>query len=298
MTTNLDAMDEDASIAVTITVTDVNEAPTFDEGPSASRNMAENTAAGQDIGAPVTATDPEDDGLTYSLGGADQAAFSLDTATGQLQTKRALDYETKSSYAVTITVRDGKDVDDNPEVSPTIDDTITVTITVTDVNDFPVFTVPPATRLIAENTPVGQALGSPFTATDDDDDSLTYSLDPASATIFTIDKQTGQMQTKAALDHEAQPRYAVIVLVSDGKDAGGNPDPDLTPDTFLPVTVTVTDAPAGSTCPPRRPESGRRSPQRCVTRMGCARSPSGAGSACPPWTSRRRSPSWAVVRAI
>ena len=234
-------------------VTGPNRPPVFDEDDGAERIIAENTVAGQDIGTPVTATDPEDDGLTYSLGGTDAAAFTLDTATGQLQTKRALDYETKSSYAVTITVRDGKDVDDERDAMDE-DASIAVTITVTDVNDPPVFTVPPASRIIVENTPVGQALGSPFTATDDDNDSLTYRLDPASETIFTIDKQTGQIQTKAALDHETQPRYAVIVQVSDGKDAGGNPD--LSTDTFLPVTVTVTDAPGWVDLPSTAPRVG------------------------------------------
>ena len=58
--------------------------------------MAENTAAGGNIGEPVVATDSNGT-VTYSLGGIDAASFEIVMATGQLQTKDALDYETKSS---------------------------------------------------------------------------------------------------------------------------------------------------------------------------------------------------------
>ena len=51
--------------------------------------MAENTAAGGDIGAPVAATDVTGT-VTCTLGGTDAASFDLDSSTGQLQTKAAL----------------------------------------------------------------------------------------------------------------------------------------------------------------------------------------------------------------
>ena len=113
-----------------------NTAPSFTEGATATRSVAENTAGGQDIGNPVAATDVNaGDTLTYSLRGTDASHFQLDTATGQLQTKGTLDYEAKDSYQVIVRVTDGKDRDDNN--SNVIDDTITVTIEVTDVNEPP-----------------------------------------------------------------------------------------------------------------------------------------------------------------
>ena len=85
-----------------------NSAPVFTEGTSTTRSVAENTASGQNIGAPVTATDADPgDTLTYTLGGTDAAAFGIVSASGQLQTSAALDYETKASYAVTVSVSDG-----------------------------------------------------------------------------------------------------------------------------------------------------------------------------------------------
>ena len=57
----------------------------------------------------------------------------FDTSSGQLRTKAALDYETKPSYTVTVSVRDSKDDAGNSDTKD--DDTITVTITVTNVDE-------------------------------------------------------------------------------------------------------------------------------------------------------------------
>ena len=104
-----------------------NKAPVFTEGDSTTRSVAENTAAGTAIGEAVTATDADKDDLRYTVGGDDGSAFAVDSTTGQLKTKSALDFERKASYTVTMGV-----FDDNGG-----SDTITVTISVTDVTDVP-----------------------------------------------------------------------------------------------------------------------------------------------------------------
>ena len=98
--------------------------PVFTEGASATRSVAENTAAGENIGDPVAATDANNDTLTYTLGGADAESFDIEESSGQLQTKAALDYETKTNYTVEVTATDQSGASA----------TITVTITVTDVD--------------------------------------------------------------------------------------------------------------------------------------------------------------------
>ena len=85
-----------------------NTAPEF-AAATAERSVEENTAAGMDIGAPVEATDDDDDTLTYTLGGTDMASFAIDADTGQLMTMAALDFETKTSYSVTVTASDGEE---------------------------------------------------------------------------------------------------------------------------------------------------------------------------------------------
>ena len=46
--------------------------------------------------------DTDGDTLTYTLGGTDAADFAIVSTSGQIQTKSALDYETDSSYTVTV----------------------------------------------------------------------------------------------------------------------------------------------------------------------------------------------------
>ena len=188
----------------------VNHAPIFTEGSSTTRSIPENTSAGENIGSPVSATDEDEDTLTYTLSGADAASFGIVSTTGQLQTHAPLDYEQKNTYAVTVTVSDGSATD-----------SISVTIDVTDVeeNNAPVFIEGSGTeRSIPENTPAGRNIGSPVSATDEDEDVLTYSLSGADAASFGIVSTTGQLRTLAPLDYEKKNTYSVAVIVSDGND--------------------------------------------------------------------------------
>ena len=114
-----------------------NRAPSFDEGTSASRSIAENSVAGTAVGRPVTATDRDRDRLTYSITGGDAARFSIDGSTGQISVGQgtALDFESKSSYSFTVRVSDPGNRRD----------TITLNITVTNVDEPGVVTITPET---------------------------------------------------------------------------------------------------------------------------------------------------------
>ena len=108
----------------------INIPPAFPSA-TAARSLAENTAAGQDVGAALTATDANSHTLTYTLGGTDAASFDIVTAaaSARIRTKTGVTYnhEAKSSYTVMVTASDGAGGTD----------TVTVTITVTDVNEPP-----------------------------------------------------------------------------------------------------------------------------------------------------------------
>ena len=191
-----------------------NTPPVFGEGAAATRGVDENTAAGQDIGDPLNATDADSaDTLTYSLDASGEAFFDIDATSGQLRTEAELDHETRKSYPVTVSVSDGKDA--NGDADPSADDTITVTILVSDVNEDPSFALANDTRTIAENAPAGASLGAPFTATDGDGDTLTYSLSGTGAPDFEIDAASGQLRTRAALDHETTSSYNLTVTATD-----------------------------------------------------------------------------------
>ena len=98
---------------------------------SDSRSVDENAATGSNVGSPVTATDADGDALTYALTGS--GAFAIDGSTGQITVREALDYETQSSYALTVTVTDGRDVSGGADSG--VDDSIAVTVSVGNVDE-------------------------------------------------------------------------------------------------------------------------------------------------------------------
>ncbi len=110
-----------------------NSPPEFPSSEGGLHSVAGNANVGTDIGLLVTATDPDSDPLSNSLGGLNADSFDIISSTGQLRTKAALDYEDKKSYTVTVLVSDGKNVNVNPEALE--DDSATVTVT--DVNEPP-----------------------------------------------------------------------------------------------------------------------------------------------------------------
>ena len=121
-----------ASVTVTVNDNDTaNSAPTFPT-TTADRTIAENTAAGQNVGGTFTATDSDGDTITYTIEGTDAASFNLITTTdpaAQIQTKSGVtyNYEVKAAYTVTLKADDGNGGTD----------TVTVNITLTDVNEPP-----------------------------------------------------------------------------------------------------------------------------------------------------------------
>ena len=60
------------------------------------------------MGRAVSANDPEGDELTYTLEGPDAGSFGIDSGTGRLSTRAALDHEEKAAYEVTVKADDGE----------------------------------------------------------------------------------------------------------------------------------------------------------------------------------------------
>ena len=201
--------------------------------PDAAREVAENTEAGTDIGAPLVATDEDDDVLTYTLtdddGGTDgdSASFAIDWATGQLMTKADLDKETKAIYTVVVRATDPDGV---PQADPEADteaepavysDTVTVMITVTDVNEPPAVDGNAAVTFDEDTGDIATPLGTYMEDDPETDDASTWSLSGDDAGKFDI-------STDGDLTFNAKPDYE-------------NPT-DANTDNVYEVTVQATDA--------------------------------------------------------
>ena len=88
------------SQTITVNVGDINEAPTVSATLAAS-SFAEDVSTGTTI-ATSSASDPESSTVTYSLSGTGSDNFSVD-ANGNVTVASSLDYETTTSYSLTLT---------------------------------------------------------------------------------------------------------------------------------------------------------------------------------------------------
>ena len=138
---NAETLTSAATAAVAAAVP--NNPPAF-SADTAARSVAENTAAGQNVGAALTATDADSDTLTYTLEGTDAASFDIVSGSGQIRTRTGVTYnhEAKSTHTVVVKADDGNGGTD----------TIAVTITVTDVDEPPGQPAAPSVSATAGST--------------------------------------------------------------------------------------------------------------------------------------------------
>jgi hypothetical protein len=225
--------------AITVTVTDVNEAPVITSnggGANASVSIAENTTAVTTVAA--TDVDSPAQTLSYTIvGGADAALFTVDAGSGALSFSAPADYDAPADadadnvYAVIVQASDGNGGTD----------TQTIGVTVTPLNDnAPVISSngggANASVSIAENTTAVTTV----VAADGDTpaQTLTYSIvGGGDAALFAIDSSTGTLSFvapknfEAPVDADGDNVYVVAVQVSDGS---GGTDAQT-------ISVTVTD---------------------------------------------------------
>ena len=183
-----------------------------------TRMVGENADAGANVGAPVVAEDGDSDILTYTLGDANVGGFKIDAATGQITVGADLDFETATSYTVTVTATDPAG----------LFAVINVTINVSDdANEPPAITgtVPTSFNEGTDASPLtgGALTVVTFTATDPDTDNtnitITWSLSGPDVGDFTI--IGGALTFRAspnyemAADADGDNVYEVVVAASD-----------------------------------------------------------------------------------
>ena len=223
---------------------------TVNEGSTATFTVTVDPAADRSLSIPVSATSSDAESGDYSVSGTPLAFASGDT-----------------SKTFTVSTISDSDMDDETVnlafgqlpaavvagTQATSQLTIEDTTTAQSTNAVPEFGSDATTTLfVPENTPAGENIGDPFTATDDDDTTLTYSLDDQDGASFEVDA-SGQIKTKSALDYETKDTYAVTVSVHDGKGPLGNANTavDATIDATINVgNIDIPDAPAEPTVTP------------------------------------------------
>ena len=163
----------------------VPEPPVFPTDGNYDRSIRESLRAGSDVGAPVTASDGNNDRLTYSIAASDE--FEIVESTGQLRTKVELDHEGREQYSVTVTATDPSG----------LTDTVSVTITVEDMNETPVVSGESSLEL-EEGTGTGITLAA-YTSTDPDREGIDLNLSGTDSEDFTLRRRRPHFQRSPQL---------------------------------------------------------------------------------------------------
>ena len=148
----------------------VPEPPEFSPGGDYERSIRENTPADRNVGAPVTATDLNNDRLTYTIGASDY--FMIVESSGRLRTRVELDREDQASHMITVTATDPSNRTD----------TVAIIITVEDVDETPVVTGETSPEF-AENE---SGVVASYTSTDPDDKGIEWNLTGTDSDDFTL----------------------------------------------------------------------------------------------------------------
>ena len=216
------------SDALTITVTDVNEAPTV-ELTGTTTTLPEDT----DLTTRLKVADivVTDDGLgtnVLSLAGADAALFEIDGTELYLAAGAALDFETNPVLDVTVAV-------DDTSLGAGAEDSDVLTITVTDVNEAPTVELTGTITTLPEDTDTTARLKvADIVVTDDPSGTNVLSLTGADAALFEIDGTELYLVAGATLDFETNPVLDVTVQVDDASLGTGVEDSDA-------LAIAVTD---------------------------------------------------------
>ena len=205
------------SLAVTVTVTDVNEPPEFYSGSRDSFTQPENRVSTLYT---FRATDPEGSSVMWSVGGADGNDFTIDER-GALSFTDPPDFDSPGDdgrdnlYNVTIQARD-------PEFNTA---SLPVTVTVTEVNEGPVIT---RQGNAPENVPENQAQNTvlaTYTAADPERPNVKitqWSTSGRDGGDFVIDA-LGELRFRNSPDYERPADsnrdnvYEVTIRASDGR---------------------------------------------------------------------------------
>ncbi|MEE6248334.1 MAG: cadherin domain-containing protein, partial [Pseudomonadota bacterium] len=155
----------------------------------------------------VGASDADGDQLSFSLSGDDASAFNIDSD-GVLTFTTAPDFETKSSYSITVEVSDG---------SETVSQAVSIEIldvAEEQTNRAPAISGLDATVEVNEN----QSRLLTLDASDADGDTLSYTLEGVDADAFEV-SEDGVINFVNTPDYETKTSYQLTVVVSDGVDS-------------------------------------------------------------------------------
>jgi hypothetical protein len=203
----------DVSRSFTLSVRDVNEAPTAVSFTGATTSLAENASTTTRIKvANVVVADDALGSEVLSLAGRDASSFELVGTELFLKAGVKLDFETKKSLAVTVNVND-------PSIGGSVDAQSDFTLAVSDVSNQPPYYLwlYGITSSIEENTSTATRINvvDIISVADDLEGTVVLSLTGPDAGAFERFGSGLYLKAGVTLDFETKPSYAVTVNAYD-----------------------------------------------------------------------------------
>ena len=212
---------------ITVSITNVN-----DENPVVTEstiNVDENTGV-EDVIYEMVVTDPDNDtSFEYSIvGGNHENTFAINSLTGVITLEKALDFETETSYALTLEANDGINMGSG-----------VLTINIVDNNDEAPEVFDGHVN-VHEDSNIGEDIIQIIATDKDANSSFSYSISSGNdEDKFQISAETGMITLKNTLDYQTTQSYTLIVSVSDGVNSStGEVQINVHDDNNLPPTVT------------------------------------------------------------
>ena len=208
-----DEMNSTSGAAImTVNLAAVNDKPS---ATASEFTIVENSAVGAKATGSLVVKDVDDNAFVYTLVGGATDIFQINSSTGEISVKKAvLDHETKSTYTVTVHVRD---MASTTTLADTLSYNVAVTIRVTDVNEKP--TIVDANLKVPEICDSGTVVG-PVVATERDTAAaftkLTYTI-VESGVPFVMDSNIVKVKDPSKLDYETDSVLTFHVVVNDGQ---------------------------------------------------------------------------------
>ena len=188
---------------IEISVVNVN-----DNNPTITSSSSFTVEENQKAVSTLTASDIDNDNLSFSITGADSSALDI-TDDGVLSFKESPNFEVKSSYSLIASVTDGINSASQ-----------SIVINISDVNEAPVWNLAGGTFEFQENTFNVESIDIPEDVSDEDGDSLTYSLIGEDASAFEISSNIvsfkGAPDYENPIDSDGDNVYILSVIASDG----------------------------------------------------------------------------------
>ena len=200
---------------VEISVTNIN-----DNSPIITSESSFTVPENQTSIATITASDADNDELSFSLSGTDADSIQI-TSSGVLSFKSNPDFESKNSYSINVIANDGINSTNQA-----------VVINISNVNEAPEWILGTVAFEYQENTNNSETIDVPQDVLDPDGDQLTFSLTGTDASSFVISDNTisynGTPDYENPTDSDQDNVYSINVIATDGELSATSPEFQVT----------------------------------------------------------------------